>query len=302
MISALGELAALAGAAAFSVTSVCYTFAGRKVDSVTSIALSLPIAWVMVAAIHRAALGAFLPTGATAGRWLVLSASGILAFVVSSYFMLNAYQRIGPRLSTLIAAFTPVLGALLAWLFLGESLPPRAALGIGVTISGIVWVVAERGRGGGSGGPGGSPEDKRRGVIDAALGTLAQAAAFAFASAGVSGGFAPLSATSIRLLAAIAVLWALLAVRGRAVATAAAGRDRALLLLLTGAALSGPVIAASLVLLALQHIPLGVATTLSHTTAVMLIPVGHFVFGERITPRAVAGTLVAVAGVAILFV
>ena len=60
-------------------------------------------------------------------------------------------------------------------------------------------------------------------------------------------------------------------------------------------------IAGSFLLLAFQHIPVGVATTLSHTTAIMLIPIGYIVFRERITLRAIAGTCLAIAGIAVLF-
>ena len=298
MASFVGQAAALAGALSFSIASICYTLAGRKVDSVTAIAMSLPVAVLALAAINRAAQGAFLPA-APPGRWLLLGASGILAFVVSNYFMLNAYQRIGTRLTLLIATFIPVLGALLAWLFLGQALPLRAWLGIGVTVAGILWVVAERsGAGAAQGGPG-----RARGLLEAGLGTLLQALAFVFAAQGVAGGFPAVSATLIRILAAAAALWLFIVLRGRLRATVAPLRhDRALGLLLVAAALCGPVTAGSLVLLSITIIPVGVATTLSNTSAIMLIPLGALVFGERVTPRAVAGTVVALLGIALLLI
>jgi drug/metabolite transporter (DMT)-like permease len=294
----IGQIAALGAAAGFSVTSVCYTFAGRKINAVTSIAMSLPIAWLMMIGIHQVTLGALFPTQATVDRWFFLSASGILAFVISSYFMLNAYQYIGPRLTMLIASFAPVLGALLAWVFLGQTLPPNATIGILVVMLGIVCVVAERSRK--------RPQfvemDVRRGVLYATLGTLAQATAFVFSSRGVSGGFPPFSATLIRITAGIVALWIFIAFQGKVRATAAIFQyDSRLFLQLAGAALTGPVLAGSLLLLSFQFVPVGVSTTLSHTTAIMLIPIGYLVFKERITLRAVIGTLVTITGIAILF-
>jgi drug/metabolite transporter (DMT)-like permease len=44
----------------------------------------------------------------------------------------------------------------------------------------------------------------------------------------------------------------------------------------------------------------GVASTLMSLPPVFLLPISHFVFGERIGLRAVAGTLVAIIGVAML--
>lgn len=298
MASFVGEIAALSAAAGFSVTSVCYTFAGRKISSVTSIAMSLPISWIMLMGIHRFARGEFFPTHVMLDRWFFLSASGILAFVVSSYFMLNAYQHIGPRLTMLIASFAPVLGALLAWVFLGQTLRFNSTVGIGVVIFGIIWVVAERG----SVQTDSLKQDTRRGVIDACLGTLSQAAAFVFASQGVSGGFPPLSAALIRITAGVIALWVFIALQRKVKTTTAVfNNDLRLFLQLTGAALSGPVISGSLLLLSFQFVPVGVATTLSHTTAIILIPVGYFVFKEQITPRAIIGTIVTVIGIAILF-
>jgi drug/metabolite transporter (DMT)-like permease len=296
--SFIGEIAALAAALGFSVTSVCYTLAGRKISAVTSIAMSLPISWLMIAAIHQLTLGEFFPTQAALDRWFFLGASGILAFVVTSYFWLNAYQHIGTRLTMLIATFAPVLGALLAWLFLSQTLPLHSTIGIAVVIFGIVWVVAERGKPGSDG----VEVDMRRGVIEACLGTFTQATAFVFASRGIAGGFPPLSATLIRITAGIITLWALIAFQRNIRSTATIFRDdRRLLLQLTGAALTGPVIAGYFLLLSFQFIPVGVSTTLSHTTAIMLIPVGYFLFKERITLRAIIGTIVTIIGIAILF-
>jgi drug/metabolite transporter (DMT)-like permease len=298
MSAFVGEIAALLAAAGFTVTSVCYTFAGRKINAVPSIALSLPISGLLMMVIHGLTLGELVPTQATIDRWLNLSASGILAFIVSLYFMLNAYQHIGPRLAMLILSFAPVLGAVLAWLFLGQNLPANSILGIGVVIFGIVWVVAER-----NSAKTDAPHlDVRRGVTDACLGMLAQATAFVFASQGVSGGFSPVSAALIRIMAGVVVLWVIIAYQRKIQATAAIFKhDFRLFLQLAGAALSGPVISGSLLLLSFQFIPVGVSTTLSHTTAIMLIPVGYFVFKERITLRAIFGTLVTIVGIGILF-
>jgi drug/metabolite transporter (DMT)-like permease len=293
----VGEIAALASAFVFSVTSLCYTFAGRKINSVTSIAMSLPLSWLIIIVLHRLIYGEFFPSAALPERWFYLSLSGLLAFVVSSYFILNAYQHIGPRLTMLIAAFAPVLGALLAWIFLGQVLPAGAILGITLVIFGIVWVVAERGKAKTD-----APErDLRRGVIDACLGTLAQGAAFVLASKGVAGGFPPLSAALLRITAGVIALWALIVLQRKVHSTLAIFEDRRLMLLLAGAAVSGPVIAGTLLMLSFQFVPVGVSTTLSHTTAIVLIPVGYFIFKERITPRAIIGTLITIAGIAVLF-
>lgn len=295
----VGEIVALLAAFSFSMTSLFYTLAGRKVNAVISLATSLPISAGVMVLVHQVALGKPFPLDASLERWVYLGASGILAFVISSYFMLTAYQDIGPRLTMLIASFAPVLGALLAWVFLHQALPTHAVLGITVVMVGIVSVVADR-----------SPQQSaglsvnmRRGVLFACLGTLAQSSAFVFSSLGVADGFPPFSATLIRLTAGMVTLWVVVALQGNIRLTLTIFQDdRRTLLLIVGAAVSGAVIAGSLLLLALQNVTVGVATTLSHTTAIMLIPMSYIVLGEKITIRAVVGTLVAIVGIGILFI
>jgi drug/metabolite transporter (DMT)-like permease len=66
-------------------------------------------------------------------------------------------------------------------------------------------------------------------------------------------------------------------------------------------ALFGPVIGVSSSLLAVQHTGIGVASTLMALPPVFMLPISRIVFKERFGWQAMAGTLVAMAGVALLF-
>lgn len=294
----IGELAALGAAFSFSITSICYTFAGRKISAISAMALSLPISWCVIVLIHYLMFGEFVPLSASLDRWFNLSISGILAFVFSAYFMLNAYQYIGPRLTMLLMSVTPVLGAILAWIFLGQRLPTNSSIGIMIVIVGIVSVVIERNT---------EKEkvvqrDMRRGLLFAYLATMAQASSFIFSTQGISDGFPPFSATLIRLTAGLVTLWIFIAFQGKIHSTLSLFQgDVQLVAQLTAAAISGHVIAGSLLLLAFQFITVGVATTLAHTTAIMLIPLSYLIFKEKISLQAVIGTIVTIVGIAILF-
>jgi drug/metabolite transporter (DMT)-like permease len=50
-----------------------------------------------------------------------------------------------------------------------------------------------------------------------------------------------------------------------------------------------------------QHAPVGIATTLTSLMPIFLLPLGRIIFKERITGRAVTGTILAIAGIAVLF-
>jgi drug/metabolite transporter (DMT)-like permease len=78
-------------------------------------------------------------------------------------------------------------------------------------------------------------------------------------------------------------------------------KDRAALLEITAGALTGPVLGVSLSLVAIAHAHIGVASTLMSLTPVILLPVSYFLFKEKITSRAILGTLVALLGVILLF-
>jgi drug/metabolite transporter (DMT)-like permease len=66
-------------------------------------------------------------------------------------------------------------------------------------------------------------------------------------------------------------------------------------------AFTGPVLGATLSLFALQHTQVGVASTLIALPPVFLLPVSWLVFREKFEWGAVLGTLVAIGGVALLF-
>ena len=68
-----------------------------------------------------------------------------------------------------------------------------------------------------------------------------------------------------------------------------------------GGAVFGPFLGVWLSQVAIKYTATGIASTILSTTPIFLIPVAAVVERERTTPRAVIGAVVAVAGVALLF-
>jgi drug/metabolite transporter (DMT)-like permease len=73
-----------------------------------------------------------------------------------------------------------------------------------------------------------------------------------------------------------------------------------LIRLLALGALVGPVLGVSASLLAVQHAEIANASTLLALSPVIILPVRYFTFEEKIGWQAIAGTVPAIAGVAIL--
>jgi drug/metabolite transporter (DMT)-like permease len=118
----------------------------------------------------------------------------------------------------------------------------------------------------------------------------------------LTGDFPAASATLIRMLTAGGIIWlyTLLRGEGRESVQKITAQPQVLSLALGGSFL-GPFLGVTFSMLALQHTEVGVASTLSSLTPIFLLPVGYFFFKERFGWQAVAGTLLAMAGVAMLF-
>lgn len=293
-----GEIAALAAALAFSFTSTSFTLAGRKLGALVSLAFSLPISLIALVIVHWLTLGTPYPTTASLERWFDLGMSSVLGFVISSIMLLRAFQYIGPRLTLLISSLAPVLSALMAWIFLDQDLPTNAVFGIALVIAGILWVVSE----GEQTKTDTVNSDFRLGMLLAIGGAIGQALSFIFMSRGVADDFHATSASVIRILVGVVALWLMLAMQGKLASTLRLLRTESTSMKhILIASLAGPALGSSLVLLSLQFTSVGISSTLTNTTPIMLIPIGYFVFRERITLRAISGTIVAIIGIAVLF-
>ena len=84
-------------------------------------------------------------------------------------------------------------------------------------------------------------------------------------------------------------------------ATATALRDRRATLFIIGGAFTGPFLGIWGSMVAVQNAPLGIASTLMALPPILLIPLTHWIFHEPVTRRAVIGTLIALAGAALIF-
>ncbi|MFN2152836.1 MAG: DMT family transporter, partial [Anaerolineales bacterium] len=201
------------------------------------------------------------------------------------------------RLSMLMMSLAPVISTILAWVFMDEYLSGLQILGIGLTLGGIAWVVLERN---------GKRENRNRndarGILFGLGAALGQSFGLVLAKNGLYGGFSPISANLIRMLTAMLVLWFITIFQRKTHATfQVLNTNRQALIFLSIGVIAGPFLGVSLSLLAVQKTALGVASTLMALPPVFLLPISFFFFKERFGWGAIAGTFVAVAGVAMLF-
>lgn len=301
MVEFLGQIAALGTSFCWSATSIFFTMSGRQVGSIIVNRTRLVLAVAIVALMHLATQGTLVPVGAGLDRWGLMGLSGAIGFVIGDSLLFQAFVLVGPRLSMLMMALAPVMSVLLGWVFLGEKLTGLELAGIALAVSGIALVVTDRPRNG-------EREEQPRperfgaGLLFGLGGALGQAGGLMFSKMGLAGDFPALSGSMMRLIVATTLIWAITLARGQARPSVEALRahPRALLAI-TGGAVFGPFLGVWLSLIAVQRAPIGIASTLMSLAPIILLPVGRILFDERIGLRAVGGTLVAVAGSALLF-
>ncbi len=293
----IGELAALATSLFFSFGSIFFTLAGRRVGSMVVNRTRLVLAVVFLCITHWVMLGSPLPLYAEPERWLWLGLSGIVGLVLGDICLFRAFVSIGPRLSMLMMSLAPVIAAIQAWIFLGETMNAGQIAGILITLVGITWVVMKHNSDNNQ-----KNRDYARGILYGLGGALGQATGLVLAKNGLFGAFSPISANIIRMITAAVVLWMMTFIQreaGKTLKTLA--EDRRGVGFTIAGAIAGPVLGVSFSLLAVQRIEVGVASTLMALPPLFLLPLSYVVFKDRFGWGAVAGTFVAVFGVAILF-
>ena len=294
----LGQLAALATAACWSLTAVFFSYSGRLVGSDVVNRSRLVFAMIFISITHLLLIGNLFPFEAEPFRWAWLALSSVLGLVLGDTFLFRAYVLVGPRLSMLMMSTVPILTAIMAWLFLGETVTSLEIAGILLTVLGISWVVTERRSGKAS------VEHKRYGLglFFAFLGALGQASNLIAAKFGLVGDFPAISATSIRLFIALIILWTLAAFRGQITFTIHQWRNHNAFRAIIAGTVVGPFLGIWLSLIAIQLAPVGVAATLMALPPIILIPLEFVAYGTRVSQRGILGTFVAFLGVAIIFI
>ncbi len=293
----IGELAALATAVLWTFSALAWTSAGRHIGALAVSFLRLLLAVGMLMAYGYLRRGLPWPSDADPRVWQVLGVSGFLGFFVSDLCLFKAFLVVGPRLSLLVVtSLTPPTAALISWGWHGRSLGPQAWLAMAITLAGVLWVVLEQ--------PDGdehpySRRELRYGLLLGSVATAAQALGTVLAKDGIAE-YDPAASALIRILGALVGYVLLITLLGRWRPMVAASRQRKPMLILLGGAVVGPFVGVSMFMLALQNCLEGVVTTILATIPVMILPFSVYLYGERVSVRAIGGALVAAAGVALL--
>ncbi|KAB8320430.1 DMT family transporter [Tolypothrix campylonemoides VB511288] len=294
-----GEIAALSAACLWAGASVIYRRLGERIPplQLNLIKGMVAIAFLLLTIFIK---GEFFPNISPLPLCLLLL-SGVVGIGLGDTAFLAALNFLGARRALLIGTLAPPMTAVLALIFLQEQLNANAWCGILLTILGVAWVVTER-----------TPDtdtsnDTSRmqlwrglgfGLITVttnAIGTVLARAAL------VNTSISPLWAALLRLIAAVLILLILLPLgRQQGRFKLKTLHSPKVVLAAIFAAFCGTYLGIWLQQTAIKLTAAGIALTLLQTSPLFVIPIS-ITIGEKVSLRAIAGVVIAIAGVGLLF-
>jgi drug/metabolite transporter (DMT)-like permease len=294
-----GMLAALGASVTWGTNSLMFTYAGSRVGSDTVTHIRLWIALVIMLVVHFVIMGTLLPHSMSLTQFLYLAASGVCGFVIGDMFLFEAFLLLGTQPALLIKTLAPAFAALVSHYFLSESLTVFQIGSIGLTLTGIALVVAKKNHQGGAS----SSLPRRlqtnaitRGTLYAGLAAIGQAAAMVLAKPAMSAEFSPLSATLMRLTVATPVMALIILSRKRMKLHLSVVKNRRAFTAIFLGTLLGTVLGVILAMYAVQHAPVGIASTLMELSPAVVLIISTLFLKAKIEARQWMGTALALSG------
>ena len=291
----VGETCALLTACCWSCSALAFSAATLRVGPIRlNVTRLLMAAVLLFVTVVLAGIDVHL----SSSQLRNLAISGIVGLVIGDTYLFKSYETIGARMGMLIMSVAPAISAFLAYILLGEVLGWMGAVGMGVTLLGIAVVVLERREV-----MTGTRRVHALGILYGFIAAAGQGAALVLAkmafNEGPVNGFV---ASLIRISSAVIVIFPLARLAGEYSNSIAIYRKdkRALWLTFLGSFL-GPFLGITLSLVSVTYTTVGIAATLMATVPILMLPLVKFVLKEEVSWRALLGAVVAVGGVAILF-
>ena len=289
-LPALGAACALASAFTWAVTSLLVRTVSPPLSSVTVSAVrsllggGLLLTWVLA----TGGFGRLTAIGHT--TFLLLAVSIVVAIALGDVMFFESARFLGLARAMTVSMVYPLMSAGFAAVFLGEPLSARVGAGSVVTLTGLVLIVRARN--------GERVREERLGLGLAAAFTAAAAwAASLLVLKPALGALDPITTQAVRLPLASLVLfatpWGWGAPRQILAADRATVRRVALLGVITA-------MSSVLFVTSVKLADVAVAAVLSSTAPLFALPLGLIFLGERVTRSALAGTALAVTGVALI--
>ena len=293
-----GEIAALTAAFLWALSSVIYGFLGQRIPPLQLNFFKGVIAVVLILLTLVVESSDFSFTFIEPLPLTLLALSGVIGIGLGDTAYFFALNNLGARKTLVLETLAPPLGALLAFITIGEAISYVAWCGILLTLLGVILVISEQTTDCGI--------YQRYGLFWAILAALAQATGavlsrFALLNSEISS----LESSLVRLVTGTAIALCLIPIPPFASKTSLNQTIRSFSLKTIGviilAAFGGTYLGIWLKQTSLKFAPTGIAQTLLATSPLFVIPITLFM-GEKVTMRSFFGAAIAIAGISLLFI
>jgi drug/metabolite transporter (DMT)-like permease len=279
----LGDFLALFSAFLWAISSLIWNQLNKQNISPVTISLGKTIIACCYFAATALFIGYNFPDTKT---FLMLSLSGFLGISIGDTAFFYSLKYLGPRRSVLLTVFIPVATVLLAFLFLHERFSFLKWLGMFICIGGTAIVIRERL-------PDGEFVNKKTGVIWAAISIISCAISILISKVALSttGTF---EASLIRLGAgAIGLLFYCIVKKGSLKDVSSLFKPNPLKLLLLSS-FFGTFLGIWCFIVALKYTLASTVIVLNGISPVFILPLSYWFLREKISKKAVFGTIIAV--------
>jgi drug/metabolite transporter (DMT)-like permease len=291
-----GEFAALLTAFFWTVTSLAFESASKKIGSLAVNIIRLVIGLTFLSIYNIISRGVILPVDATAYNWLWLTLSGLVGFVLGDLFLFKSYTVIGSRFSMLIMTLVPPITTFFSWVLIGERLKLLHLAGMALTFSGIALAIFNRN------GKGEKLSLKLapKGILFAIGGAVGQALGLVLSKIGLAD-YDPFAATQIRVIAGIVGFSVLITFMSRWGSIFRGLKNRTGMAATSLGAFFGPFLGVSFSLVSVKYTEAGVASTIMALVPVLIIAPAVFLYKQKVTVTEIIGAIISVGGVAVMF-
>lgn len=289
----LGATSALGSAFFWALAAILFRRVGDQVP-----AMGLNFNKGLVAFICLGALLLFTETSSVDPHSLLfLSISGLIGICLGDSLYFVALVRLGPRLTLLLGSLIPVAAGLISFIFLHERISIISTAGLALTVIGVSFVLWEK-----------APttdqhaqiQHWKSGLFFGLIFVFSEAAGIIFTKIGVQD-LPSLQATFIRQTSAIIGLtfWGLAA--GGLIGWLEPLKNQRVRNRVIVAAIIGAFIGTWLSVLALKNTHASVAAAFNSTSPLFVLPFAAYIMREKISVRAIFGTVVSVMGICVYF-
>lgn len=304
----VGATAAVITSVLWTINAILFTSAGKRIGAISVNAWRIFLATILLWITHLLMVGEVFPAG-TSEQYFWIGLSGIIGLGIGDFGLFASFVLIGTRRAVLIMSLSAIFATIAAFFLFNEVLSIVAFMGVAITLAGVITVLLEDETK--------SDEEKLtkqqkiKGISFATVGAIGQGLGIAFLKKGML--LYPnvtaipdvvelaIASTLIRMLLGGLFVWATIVVWGKLPEIKKALKNKKGMKYVTIGAFIGPFAGVTLSTLAAYTIEVGVAQTLMSLMPVMIIPVVWLLFRQRTSWRGVVGAIIAVVGVAVLF-